>query len=57
MTEPSFITAHLLLPVGTQVVLRSGSRVQGDVRAPRVALEEGAWFRGTVDMDGGALGS
>jgi len=36
-----------------QVVLRSGSRVHGDLRAPRVALEEGCFFQGNVDMDGG----
>src|SRR4051794_5345174 len=35
-----------------QVVLRAGSRVHGDIRSPRVALEEGCFFRGTVDMDG-----
>jgi len=34
-----------------QVVLRAGSRVHGDIRAPRVALEEGCFFQGTVDMD------
>ena len=38
-----------------QVVLRSGSRVQGDIRAPRVALEEGCFFQGTVDMDSTAV--
>jgi len=33
-----------------QVVLRSSARVQGDIRAPRVVLEDGAIFRGLVDM-------
>lgn len=33
-----------------QVVLRSSSRVQGDITAPRVVLEDGARFRGGVDM-------
>lgn len=33
-----------------QVVLRSSARVQGDLTAPRVVLEDGATFRGLVDM-------
>lgn len=33
-----------------QVVLRSSARVQGDITAPRVVLEDGARFRGGVDM-------
>jgi cytoskeletal protein CcmA (bactofilin family) len=33
-----------------QVVLRSASRVQGNIAAPRVVLEDGARFRGGVDM-------
>ncbi len=33
------------------VRLCSGSTVTGDVRAPRVIIEEGARFRGDVDMD------
>lgn len=33
-----------------QVVLRGTARVQGDVKAPRVVLEDGASFRGLVDM-------
>lgn len=32
------------------VVLRSGAHVQGDITAPRVVLEDGATFRGAVDM-------
>jgi cytoskeletal protein CcmA (bactofilin family) len=32
------------------VVLRSTARVQGDITAPRVVLEDGATFRGAVDM-------
>ena len=32
------------------VVLRSTARVQGDITAPRVVLEDGASFRGAVDM-------
>jgi cytoskeletal protein CcmA (bactofilin family) len=33
-----------------RVVLRSSARVQGDISAPRVVLEDGATFRGGVDM-------
>jgi cytoskeletal protein CcmA (bactofilin family) len=33
-----------------QVILRSSAAVQGDITAPRVVLEDGARFRGGVDM-------
>ncbi len=33
-----------------QIVLRSSARVEGDIRAPRVVLEDGAHFRGGVQM-------
>lgn len=33
-----------------QVILRSTAQVQGDITAPRVVLEDGATFRGGVDM-------
>ncbi len=33
-----------------QVVLKSSAQVQGDIVAPRVVLEDGARFRGGVDM-------
>jgi cytoskeletal protein CcmA (bactofilin family) len=33
-----------------QIVLRSSARVEGDIVAPRVVLEDGARFRGSVDM-------
>lgn len=35
-----------------QVILRGSARVQGDITAPRVVLEDGANFRGLVDMGG-----
>ena len=35
-----------------QVVLRGSARVTGDITAPRVVLEDGARFRGLVDMGG-----
>jgi cytoskeletal protein CcmA (bactofilin family) len=33
-----------------QVTLRTSARVQGNINAPRVVLEDGARFRGGVDM-------
>ena len=33
-----------------QVILRSSARVHGNISAPRVVLEDGARFRGGVDM-------
>jgi cytoskeletal protein CcmA (bactofilin family) len=33
-----------------QVILRSSALVEGDIAAPRVVLEDGARFRGGVDM-------
>lgn len=40
-----------------QVVLRSSARVTGDITAPRVVLEDGARFRGLVDMGEGTKGA
>jgi hypothetical protein len=37
-----------------QVILRSNARVLGDLTAPRVILEDGASFRGLVDMGEGS---
>jgi cytoskeletal protein CcmA (bactofilin family) len=33
-----------------QIVLRKSARVQGNISAPRVTLEDGAVFRGGIDM-------
>ena len=33
-----------------QIILRGSARVQGDLKAPRIVLEDGASFRGLVDM-------
>jgi cytoskeletal protein CcmA (bactofilin family) len=33
-----------------QVILRSSAKVQGDITAPRVVLEDGGTFRGGIDM-------
>ncbi|MDZ7778380.1 MAG: polymer-forming cytoskeletal protein [Gemmatimonadota bacterium] len=38
-----------------QIILRGSAQVHGDIKAPRVVLEDGATFRGLVDM--GANGS
>ncbi len=37
-----------------QVALRSASKVTGDIVAPRVVLEDGASFLGSIDMSGQA---
>jgi cytoskeletal protein CcmA (bactofilin family) len=37
-----------------QIILRSAARVVGDIAAPRIVLEDGAQFRGGVDMGDGA---
>lgn len=41
---------------GEQVTLRTSATVKGDIRAPRVVLENGARFRGLVDMGEGEEG-
>jgi cytoskeletal protein CcmA (bactofilin family) len=33
-----------------QIILRGSAKVQGDITAPRVVLEDGAVFRGGIDM-------
>jgi cytoskeletal protein CcmA (bactofilin family) len=38
------------LSADEQVILRNSARVQGDIVAPRLVLEDGARFRGGVDM-------
>lgn len=38
------------LTADEQVILRSEAHVEGDITAPRVVLEDGANFRGLVDM-------
>ena len=53
------VTGRMVIVEGTvegdihseeQVVLRASARVQGDIIAPRLVLEDGARFRGGVDM-------
>jgi len=37
-----------------QIILRHSARVVGSIAAPRVTLEDGAVFRGGIEMDAGA---
>jgi cytoskeletal protein CcmA (bactofilin family) len=37
-----------------QIILRHTARVEGSISAPRVTLEDGAVFRGGIEMDAGA---
>lgn len=37
-----------------QIILRGSAQVHGDIKAPRVVLEDGATFRGLVDMGASA---
>jgi cytoskeletal protein CcmA (bactofilin family) len=39
---------------GGTVRLEASSRVEGDIRAPRVVIVDGASFRGSVDTSGAA---
>lgn len=39
------------LVASEQVVIRKSARVKGSIAAPRVSLEDGAQFNGTIDMD------
>ena len=34
-----------------QVSIKPSGRVTGDIRAPRVVLDDGCQFKGSVDMD------
>jgi cytoskeletal protein CcmA (bactofilin family) len=36
-----------------QIILRHTARVEGSIAAPRVTLEDGATFRGGIEMDAG----
>lgn len=36
---------------GEQIVLRHSARVRGNVTSPRVTLEDGAVFKGSIDME------
>ena len=36
-----------------EIVIRASGRVQGNLQAPRVTLENGSNFKGSIDMDAG----
>jgi cytoskeletal protein CcmA (bactofilin family) len=40
-----------------RVVIRKSAQVRGDITAPRVSLEEGARFKGSIEMDTKAVES
>lgn len=42
---------HGNLSAEQQVMVRASGKVHGDIRAPRVALDQGCRFKGTVDME------
>lgn len=44
------------LDADDQIVLRGSARVEGDISAPRVNLEDGSYFRGSVDMGNDSKG-
>lgn len=39
-----------------QIILRHTAKVEGSIAAPRVALEDGAVFRGSIEMDSARSG-
>lgn len=45
------------LTAAEQIILRGSAQVHGDIKAPRVVLEDGATFRGLVDMGATSTGS
>jgi cytoskeletal protein CcmA (bactofilin family) len=47
-------TVHGNVTASEKVDIRDGASVTGDVASPRVAIAEGAQFRGSVDMQRGA---
>ena len=40
------------IQAGERAELKTNCRVVGDIRAPRVLIDDGASFKGNVDMDG-----
>lgn len=54
------VYAHTILVDGTvngdlyaseRISIRKSARIEGNILAPRISLEDGARFRGTIDMD------
>lgn len=48
-----FVDGHMdgNLYASEQVVIRKSARVKGSITSPRVSLEDGAQFNGSIDMD------
>src|SRR5688572_14507936 len=36
-----------------KITLHNGARMVGDISAPRIEIEDGAYYRGKIDMTGG----
>lgn len=43
------MAGHLI--ASEQVVIRKTARIKGNITSPRISLEDGAQFNGTIDMD------
>ena len=43
------------LNAAQQVLVRASGSVHGDIRAPRVALDQGCRFKGSIDMDANTI--
>lgn len=43
------MAGHLI--ASEQVVVRKSARINGNITAPRISLEDGAQFNGSIDMD------
>ncbi|TVQ67510.1 MAG: polymer-forming cytoskeletal protein [Oceanospirillales bacterium] len=43
------MAGHLI--ASDQVVVRKSARIKGNITAPRISLEDGAQFNGSIDMD------
>jgi cytoskeletal protein CcmA (bactofilin family) len=39
------------IQAGDQVVIASSAKVVGDIKAPRVVIQDGARFKGSIEMD------
>ena len=39
------------IDVGSKVAINSSAKVAGDIKAPRVVIEDGALFNGSIEMD------
>ena len=44
-------TVHGDILASRSISINNGARVEGNIRAPRVVIEDGARFKGAVEMD------